>query len=168
MRTPSGFHLIKLNEIRSTDGDMIVEQTHARHILMKPNELQDDATVKQKLNAVRERIIKGEDFAAFASSMSEDPGSAVNGGDLGWNGPGTFVPEFDAALSKLAENEISEPIRTPFGWHVIQLLGKRKFDTTEESMRQRAFAQLRESKADEETELWLRRLRDEAYIDTSI
>ena len=168
MRTPSGFHLIKLNEIRSTDGDMIVEQTHARHILMKPNELQDDATVKQKLNAVRERIIKGEDFAAFASSMSEDPGSAVNGGDLGWNGPGTFVPEFDSALSKLAENEISEPIRTPFGWHVIQLLGKRKFDTTEESMRQRAFAQLRESKADEETELWLRRLRDEAYIDTSI
>ena len=168
MRTPSGFHLIKLNEIRSTDGDMIVEQTHARHILMKPNELQDDATVKQKLNAVRERIIKGEDFAAFASSMSEDPGSAVNGGDLGWNGPGTFVPEFDAALSKLAENEISEPIRTPFGWHVIQLLGKRKFDTTEESLRQRAFAQLRESKADEETELWLRRLRDEAYIDTSI
>ena len=166
MRTPSGFHLIKLNQVRSTEGDMIVEQTHARHILMKPNELQDDATVKQKLNAIRERILKGEEFGPFASSLSEDPGSSVQGGDLGWNGPGTFVPEFDAAMAKLAENEISEPVRTQFGWHIIQLLGRRQFDTTEESMRQRAFNQLRESKADEETELWLRRLRDEAFIET--
>ena len=166
MRTPSGFHLIKLNQVRSTEGDMVVEQTHARHILMKPNELQDDATVKQKLNAIRERILKGEEFGPFASSLSEDPGSSVQGGDLGWNGPGTFVPEFDAAMAKLAENEISEPIRTQFGWHIIQLLGRRQFDTTEDSMRQRAFNQLRESKADEETELWLRRLRDEAFIET--
>jgi len=166
MRTPSGFHLIKLNQVRSTEGDMIVEQTHARHILMKPNELQDDATVKQKLTAIRERILKGEEFGPFASSLSEDPGSSVQGGDLGWNGPGTFVPEFDAAMAKLSENEISEPIRTQFGWHIIQLLGRRQFDTTEDSMRQRAFNQLRESKADEETELWLRRLRDEAFIET--
>ncbi len=168
MRTPSGFHLIKLNEQRSTAGSPLVEQTHARHILIKPNELQDDATVKQKLTAIRERILKGEEFAAFASSMSEDPGSSVNGGDLGWNGPGTFVPEFDATMNALKDNEMSEPIRTQFGWHLIQVLGRRSFDTTEESMRQRAFQQLRESKADEETELWLRRLRDEAFVDTSI
>ncbi len=167
IRTPSGFHLIKLNETRDISGSSkVVEQNHARHILIKPNELQDDATVKQKLTSIRERILKGEDFSAFASSMSEDPGSSVNGGDLGWNGPGTFVPEFEATLARLNDNDISEPIRTQFGWHVIQLLGRRSFDTTEEQMRNRAFNQLRESKADEETELWLRRLRDEAFVDT--
>ena len=168
MRTPSGFHLIKLNQTRSTEGNAVVEQTHARHILIKPNELQDDATVRQKLTAIRERILKGEDFAAFATSMSQDTGSAVTGGDLGWNGPGTFVPEFEATLARLKDNEISEPFRTQFGWHIIQLLGRRSFDTTEESARQRAFQQLRESKADEETELWMRRLRDEAFVDTNI
>ncbi len=167
IRTPSGFHLIKLNETRDISGSSkVVEQNHARHILIKPNELQDDATVKQKLTSIRERILKGEDFSAFASSMSEDPGSSVNGGDLGWNGPGTFVPEFEATLARLNDNDISEPIRTQFGWHVIQLLGRRSFDTTEEQMRNRAYNQLRESKADEETELWLRRLRDEAFVDT--
>ncbi|MFM1885773.1 MAG: hypothetical protein RL026_930 [Pseudomonadota bacterium] len=169
LRTPSGFHLVKLNDIRSVDGRSKVEaQVHSRHILIKPNELQDDATVQQKLAGIRERILKGEEFAAFASSLSEDPGSAVEGGDLGWTGPGTFVPEFAAQLDALKENEISEPFRTQFGWHIVQLLGRRDFDTTEESLRQRAYAQLRESKADEETELWLRRLRDEAFVDTDL
>lgn len=166
IRTPSGFHLIKLNQTRSTEGDMVVEQNHARHILIRPNELQDDATVKQRLNDIRAKVLKGEDFAAFASSLSADPGSSVAGGDLGWNGPGTFVPEFEATLAKLKDGELSEPIRTQFGWHLIQLLGRRKFDTTEEAARQRAFTQLRESKADEETELWLRRLRDDAFVET--
>lgn len=165
LRTPTGFHLVRLNETRSSDGSKVVNQTHARHILMKPNALQDDATVRQKLEGLRERIQKGEEFAVLATSMSEDPGSAVNGGDLGWTNPGTFVPEFSAALDRLEENELSEPIRTEFGWHLIQLLGRRQFDTTDDVLRQRAFAQLRESKADEETELWLRRLRDEAFVE---
>lgn len=168
LATPNGYHLVKLVAVRSTEGSPIEEQVHARHVLMKPNQLQDDATVKQKLSSIRERILKGEDFAAFASSMSEDPGSSVNGGDLGWSGPGTFVPEFESVLAGLKENEISEPFRTQFGWHIVQLLGHRQFDTTEESLRQRAFGQLRESKADEETELWLRRLRDEAFVDTEL
>lgn len=168
LATPSGFHLVKLNAVRSTDGSRIEDQNHARHILMKPNELQDDATVRQKLAGVRQKILDGEDFAAFASSMSEDSGSAVNGGDLGWNGPGTFVPEFESTLAGLQINEISDPFRTQFGWHIIQLLGRRQFDTTEEALRQRAFQQLRESKADEETELWLRKLRDEAFVDTDL
>jgi peptidyl-prolyl cis-trans isomerase SurA len=168
LNTPTGIHLVKLNAVRSTEGSRIQDQTHARHILMRPNTLQDDATVRQKLSAVRERILKGEEFAAFASSMSEDSGSAVNGGDVGWNGPGTFVPEFESTLTALAENEISEPFQSQFGWHIVQLLGRRQFDTTEESLRQRAFQQLRESKADEETDLWLRRLRDEAFVDTEI
>jgi len=166
--TPNGFHLFKLNDVRSTEGSRIEAQVHARHILIRPNALQDDATVRQKLASIREKILKGEDFAAFASSMSEDSSSAVNGGDLGWTGPGTFVPEFESTLTGLKDNEVSEPFRTQFGWHIVQLLGRRQFDTTEESLRQRAFRQLRESKADEETELWLRRLRDEAFVDTDV
>jgi peptidyl-prolyl cis-trans isomerase SurA len=165
LRTPSGYHIVKLNNMRGSDLQTVVEQVHARHILLKPTEIQDDATVEQRLRTVRERILAGEDFAGIAKTLSEDPGSASEGGDLGWTGPGTFVPEFEATLGKLAENEISQPFRTQFGWHIIQLLGRRQFDNTDELRRQRAFVQLRESKADEETELWLRRLRDEAYVD---
>ena len=168
LRTPTGFHLIKLNEVRGAEGSMIQDQTHARHILLRPNELEDDATIRLKLIGIREKILNGEDFAAFASSMSQDSGSAVDGGDLGWSGPDTFVKEFDAVIARLEINEISEPFRTQFGWHIVQLLGRRQFDTTEDTIRQRAFNQLRESKADEETELWLRRLRDEAFVDTDV
>jgi peptidyl-prolyl cis-trans isomerase SurA len=165
IRTPSGFHIIKLNEMRG-NAQVIVNQVHARHILIKPNELQDDATVQQKLASIRDRIVnKGELFQAVASVVSEDPGSASEGGDLGWAGPGTYVPEFEKQLAQLQPDEISEPFRTQFGWHIIQLLGRRQFDTTQDVIRQRAFAALRESKADEETELWLRRLRDEAYVE---
>ena len=165
LRTPTGYHIVRLNEMRGEAGQGVVEQTHARHILLKPTEVQDDATVEQRLRDVRARILKGEDFAGLAKTLSEDPGSAVDGGDLGWTTPGTFVPEFDKALAGLKENEISQPFRTQFGWHIVQLLGRRQFDNTEELQRQRAFMQLRESKADEEVELWLRRLRDEAYVD---
>jgi peptidyl-prolyl cis-trans isomerase SurA len=165
LRTPSGYHIVRLNEIRGTDQQTSIEQVHARHILLKPTEIQDDATVEQRLRTVRERILKGEDFAGLAKILSEDPGSAAEGGDLGWTGPGTFVPEFDKVLDGLAKDEISVPFRTQFGWHIVQLLGRRQYDNTDELRRQRAFAQLRESKADEETELWLRRLRDEAYVE---
>lgn len=165
IRTPSGFHILKLNEMRG-NAQVIVNQVHARHILIKPNELQDDATVQQKLSSIRDRILnKGENFMAVASVVSEDPGSAAEGGDLGWAGPGTFVPEFEKTLAQLQPDEISQPFRTQFGWHIIQLLGRRQYDTTQEVIRQRAFMALREAKADEETELWLRRLRDEAYVE---
>jgi peptidyl-prolyl cis-trans isomerase SurA len=167
IRTPSGFHILKLNAIDGSGAEqVIVNQTHARHILIKTTELQDDATVQQKLMAIRDRILnKGEDFAAVASVVSEDPGSGADGGDLGWQNPGTFVPEFEKQLAQLQPDEISQPFRTQFGWHIIQLLGRRQFDTTDEVRHQRAFTALRESKADEETELWLRRLRDEAYVE---
>jgi len=165
IRTPSGFHIVKLNSMKG-DNQVIVNQVHARHILIKPNELQDDATVEQKLVGIRDRILnKGENFAAVASVVSEDPGSSAEGGDLGWAGPGTFVPEFEKQLAQLQPDEISQPFRTQFGWHIIQLLGRRQFDTTDDVRRQRAFAALREAKADEETELWLRRLREEAYVE---
>ena len=165
LRTPSGYHIVRLNELRGEAAQGLVEQTHARHILLKPTEIQDDATVEQRLRAVRERILKGEDFAGLAKTLSEDPGSATEGGNLGWTTPGTFVPEFDKALAALQQDEISQPFRSQFGWHIVQLLGRRQFDNTEEMRRQRAFMQLRESKAEEEIELWLRRLRDEAYVD---
>ncbi|MDP8985240.1 MAG: peptidylprolyl isomerase [Pseudomonadota bacterium] len=165
VRTPSGFHIVRLNERRSGEAQVIVNQIHVRHILLKPNELDDDETIRQKLSKLRERILKGEDFAGIASATSADPGSAPDGGDLGWSGPGTFVPEFDKAIADLKVNEISEPFKTRYGWHIVQMLGTRTYDSTDDVRRQRAFAAIRESKADEETELWLRRLRDEAFVE---
>ena len=166
VRTPTGFHLVRLDETRGGDsGPVMVEQVHARHILMRPNEVQDDATTRQRLAALRDRILAGEDFGALASVTSEDPGSASRGGDLGWTSPGTFDPEFENALSKLQQDEISEPFRSQFGWHIVQLLGKRTHDQSDELRRQQVLTALRESKVDEETELWLRRLRDEAYVE---
>jgi peptidyl-prolyl cis-trans isomerase SurA len=165
VRTPSGFHIVKLNERRSGEAQVIINQIHVRHILMKTNELDDDETVRQKLSKLRDRILKGEDFAGLASTNSADPGSAPDGGDLGWSGPGTFVPEFDKAIAELKVNEISEPFKSRYGWHIVQMLGTRTYDSTDDVRRQRAFAAIRESKADEETELWLRRLRDEAFVE---
>jgi peptidyl-prolyl cis-trans isomerase SurA len=165
IRTPSGYHIVKLNEIQGGQ-PTIINQVHARHILLKPNELQDDATVQQKLETIRDRIVnKGENFAAVASVVSEDPGSAADGGDLGWTGPGTFVPAFEKQLAQLQPDEISQPFKTQYGWHIIQLLGRRQFDNSEEIIKQQAFNTIRNSKVDEETELWLRRLRDEAYVE---
>ena len=168
VRTPSGFHIVKLNERRSGEAQVIINQIHVRHILMKTNELDDDETVRQKLSKLRDRILKGEDFAGLASTNSADPGSAPDGGDLGWSGPGTFVPEFDKAIADLKVNEISEPFKSRYGWHIVQMLGTRTYDSTDDVRRQRAFAAIRESKADEETELWLRRLRDEAFVEVKM
>jgi peptidyl-prolyl cis-trans isomerase SurA len=165
VRTPSGFHIVKLTERRSGEAPVIINQVHVRHILLKPNELDDDETVRQKLAKLRDRILKGEDFAGIALAMSEDPGSAPDGGDLGWSGPGTFVPEFDKAIADLKPNEISEPFKSRYGWHIVQMLGTRTYDSTDDVRKQRAFAAIRESKADEETELWLHRLRDEAFVE---
>ncbi len=165
VRTPSGFHIVKLNERRGGEAAVIVNQIHVRHILLKTNELDDDATVREKLAKLRQRIINGEDFAGIASATSEDPGSAPDGGDLGWAGPGTFVPEFDKAIADLKPNEVSEPFKTRYGWHIVQMLGTRTYDSTDDVRRQKAFAAIRESKSDEETELWLRRLRDEAFVE---
>lgn len=166
LRTPSGFHLFRLNEIRGGEQQAMINQVHARHILIRPTELEDDQTVSQRLADIRKRVLEDdEDFAAIAAVASQDPGSAADGGDLGWAGPGTFVPEFEQQLEALSENEISQPFRSQYGWHIVQLLGRRTHDATDDMRRQRAFAELRESKAEEETELWLRRLRDEAFVE---
>ncbi|MFI4880489.1 MAG: peptidylprolyl isomerase [Steroidobacterales bacterium] len=166
LRTPTGFHIIRLNDERGgASAPTVIDQVHARHILMKTNELADDATVKQKLTALRERIVKGEDFAVLAKTLSEDPGTASEGGDLGWTGPGSFAPEFEQALTGLKDGEISEPVHSQYGWHLIQMLGHRRFDNSDEMKRRQAAEAIRAGKADEETELWLRRLRDDAYVE---
>lgn len=166
IRTPSGFHLFKLNETRGGTQQAVVTQVHARHILLTTNELEDDQTVEQKLTDIRNRIVTGgESFTAIAAVTSQDPGSAADGGDLGWAGPGTYVPEFQKQVDGLQENEISKPFKSQYGWHIVQVLGRRQHDITEDKERQQIYVQLRESKAEEETELWLRRLRDEAFVD---
>ncbi|MBS0365000.1 MAG: peptidylprolyl isomerase [Proteobacteria bacterium] len=165
LRTPTGFHIVRLNEVRGATAQAVENQVHVRHILMKTNELNDDATVRGKLLALRERIEKGEDFAGLAQTNSEDPGSAAEGGDLGWTGPGTFVPEFEQNIANLKDGELSQPFHTQYGWHLAQMLGHRRFDNSDEIKRRQAAEAIRASKADEETELWLRRMRDEAYVE---
>jgi peptidyl-prolyl cis-trans isomerase SurA len=165
IRTPSGLHIFKVLEVRGGEPTALVSQVNARHILMKPNEVEDDDTVRQKLQNIRARVQRGESFEAIASVNSEDPGSAANGGDLGWTGPGTFVPEFERQIDELGDGEISEPFRTQFGWHIVQVIGRRTYDASGDITRNRCVSQMREARADEETEIWLRRLRDEAFVE---
>jgi peptidyl-prolyl cis-trans isomerase SurA len=165
MREPTGFHLVKLNGVRSDSKRVVVDQVHLRHILMRTNELQDDATVRGKLDQLRDKIKGGGDFAVLARTSSEDPGSAPDGGDLGWASPDVFPPELGRAIESLEVNDISEPFHSQYGWEIVQLLGRRRYDSTEELKRKHAMDEIRASKADEETELWMRRLRDEAYVE---
>ena len=168
LQTGTGFHIVRLNDKRSTAGSQIVEQVHLRHILIKTNEVMDDATVRQKLTQMRARILAGEDFAVLAKTTSEDPGSAVNGGDLGWSQLGAYVGAFSVEANKLKDNEISAPFRSDYGWHIVQMLGRRQFDNTETAAREQAYEALRDARLDEATETWLQQLRDEAYVDILI
>ncbi|MFI4914360.1 MAG: peptidylprolyl isomerase [Steroidobacterales bacterium] len=169
LQTPTGFHIVRLNEIRAAGGPQIIQQVHLRHILIMTTELQDDATVKQKLEREREQLLAGrEDFAVLAKTTSQDPGSAVNGGDLGWSQLDAYAPEFAEAAAGLKDNEISEPIHTQFGWHLIQMLGRREFDNTDTAARERAYTALRDSRSEEATELWLQQLRDESYVEIKL
>jgi peptidyl-prolyl cis-trans isomerase SurA len=166
LQTPSGFHIVKLLETRAAGGPQIVQQVHLRHILLKPTEIEDDATVEQKLARWREQIVSGkEQFAAFAKTYSQDSGSAVNGGDLGWSESSAFVPDFAAVVASLKDGEISQPFHTQYGWHIVQLLGRRDFDNTNEAARERAFEAMRDSRVEEATELWLQQIRDESYVE---
>jgi len=165
IRSSSGFHIFRLNETRGGDEKIVELQSRARHILLIPNEVLDDATIRGRLEAIRERVLNGESFADIAMLESEDPGSAPRGGDLGWNPPGSFVAEFDVQLDQLSPGEVSEPFITPFGWHLIMLEDRQERDTTEDVRRMQAIQAIRASKQEQETELWLRRLRDEAWVE---
>jgi peptidyl-prolyl cis-trans isomerase SurA len=159
-----GFHIIKLEEVRSKS-TMIVRQTHARHILIRTNEVTSDEDARQRLEQLRERIINGDDFDTLARSNSDDKASAIKGGDLGWSTPGNLVPAFEEQMDLLAVGETSPPFKTQFGWHIVQVLGRRDYDATDETRRDQARKAVRDEKADEALDAYLRRLRDEAYIE---
>nr|MCH9799554.1 peptidylprolyl isomerase [Betaproteobacteria bacterium] len=164
IRSPNGFHIIKINNKRSADSTLIVEQTHARHILIKLNEVVSEQEAKQKMDGLKERLDNGADFAELAQQYSED-GSANSGGDLGWVNPGDTVPEFETAMNALAPEEISEPIRSPFGWHIIQVLERRKQDMTDQAARIQARKEIFSRKVEEAYEDWIHELRDRAFVE---
>jgi len=167
LRSSAGFHIVRLNGLRAGQ-PVVVKQWHARHILVKTNQVVGDEQAKAKVAELRQRIAEGADFAELAKLHSEDAGSRVEGGDLGWSDPSAFVPEFSQAMTSLKEGEVSQPFATPFGWHIVQLLGVRDQDVTDQARRNRASAQLRNRKLEEQGQLWLQRLRDEAYLEVRL
>ena len=165
LRSPSGFHLLKLIDKRGGKKTQAITQIQARHILVRTNDIVSADDARQRLEKLRQRIENGDDFAELAKSHSEDPGSAINGGDLGWVNPGQTVPEFERAMAVLKPNEISTPVRTSYGFHLIQVLERRQQDVTHERDQADARQQIHARKTDERYEQWVRQLRDEAYID---
>lgn len=163
-QTASGFHILLLEDYQGGQR-AIVKQTHARHILIRTNEITSDDDAKTRLTQVRQRIMAGEDFATLARSHSEDKGSAINGGDLSWVSPGSLVDKFEEVMDSLTVDEISQPFQTEFGWHIVQVLERREHDSTDDARREKARATLKEQKADEALELYIRRLRNQAYVD---
>jgi peptidyl-prolyl cis-trans isomerase SurA len=164
IRSPSGFHIIKLVEERG-DERHIVNQTHVRHILLKTDAVHTNETIKARMDQLEIRLRNGEDFATLAKSNSQDTISAAKGGDLGWVNPGDLVPKFEEVMNNTPKGQISQPFETEFGWHILQVLGRREHDSTEEYKRSKARQLIRKRKGDEELFLWLRRLRDEAYVE---
>lgn len=167
IRSPSGFHVIQLNDVRGVDR-VVVTQRNARHILIQPTEVLSDEQARQHLQELRQRIEAGEEFDLLAQTESDDTGTARRGGDLGWTSPGTFVPEFEEVLDNLQPGELSPVFRTQFGWHLVELLDTREYDGTDEARRNQAAQMIRLRKIEEETQAWLRQLRDEAYVEVRL
>ena len=164
IRSPSGFHIIKISDLKDME-ENIVEQTHARHILVKINELRTDKQANEKLIQLKLRIDNGDDFDLLAKGNSDDAMSAIDNGDLGWSIPGKLVPEFQRVLDELEINETSEPFKSRFGWHIAQVLGRRNHDNTESIKRARARKVIGDRKLNEALQNWNRELLDEAYIE---
>jgi len=163
IRSPSGFHLIYMQELRG--GEQIVAQTEVRHILVKPSEILTDDQARELVASLRARAEAGEEFADLAREYSEDIGSAQEGGELGWTMPGQMVPEFQEAMDATAVGEISDPIRTQFGWHILMVEGRRDQDVTSDAVRKKAADYLHNRKYQEELDAWLQQIRDEAFVD---
>lgn len=164
VRSDSGFHLIKMADRRGGE-DMMVKQTSVRHILVKPSEIMTDQQAQQLVIELKQRAEAGEDFAELAREYSEDIGSAQEGGDLGWTSPGQMVPEFEKTMEATAIGEISDPVRSQFGWHILEVLDRRDEDMTDTATRNMAMNYLHKRKYDEELDAWLRQIRDEAFVD---
>jgi peptidyl-prolyl cis-trans isomerase SurA len=168
IRTSSSLHIIKVNDMRSAVQKSQVDQVFVRHILVTPNEIIDSETAQQRLNDTLERLAEGEEFAELAKLISDDPGSANNGGEMDWSGPGTFVPEFEEVVNATEIGGISEPFESRFGWHIVEVMDRRVYDNTEDLKETNCVAKIRNGKMEEETQLWVQRLRDEAYVDIII
>jgi len=164
LRSSNGFHILKLNDRRGSTSPVIARQTHARHILIKTNELVSEAEARRRLADLKERLDNKADFAELARLHSEDS-SNVKGGDLGWLSPGDTVPAFERAMDALDPGQVSGPIQSPFGWHLIQVLARRNQDISREHQRLEARKSLQARKSDEARQEWLRQLRDRAYIE---
>jgi peptidyl-prolyl cis-trans isomerase SurA len=164
IRSPAGFHILKLVDVRSRNAPTIVKQTHARHILVRVNENLSDAEAKAKIDRIRERILGGAKFEDQAKVNSDDS-SSTKGGDLGWLSPGETVPDFEKAMDALKVDEISEPVRTPFGWHLIEVLGRREQDVSKDRQRAQARQAITQRKSEEAFQDFIRQTRDRAYVE---
>jgi len=164
IRSPSGFHIITIVDKKGGQTHLVT-QTNARHILIKPSIVDDHERVKRRLNEIRTQIINGDDFATMAKAHSDDTSSAAKGGDLGWFKPGTMVPEFDAVVQGLLIGDISEIVQTSFGYHIIEVLGRRSHNDADEVLRSKAREVLKSRRIAEEKELFYHRIRDEAFIE---
>lgn len=167
IRTPGGFIILKLNAKRGGES-VVVDEVHVRHILIKPSEIRTEAQTQELIKRIHDRIEAGEDFATLAKTFSEDPGSALNGGDLNWVNPDSLVPEFRAVLADTPQGKLSKPFQTQYGWHVLEVLGRRATDSTSQAREQQAMNALRNRKYDEELQTWLRQIRDEAYVEIKL
>ena len=163
IRSDSGFHLVYMAEVRG--GEEMVAQTEVRHILIKPSEIMTDSQARELAATLKSRAQSGEDFGELAREYSEDIGSAQEGGELGWTNPGQMVPEFEAAMNATPVDQISDPVRTQFGWHILQVQGRRDQDMTDQATRAKAMDYLHNRKYQEELQAWLQRIRDEAFVD---
>ncbi|MCB1754842.1 MAG: peptidylprolyl isomerase [Gammaproteobacteria bacterium] len=164
LRSPNGFHLLKVQEIKD-DSASTVTETKARHILLKETATRDSDASRALLQQIRQRLTDGESFASLAQEFSDDPNSASQGGELPWYKPGEMIPEFEQVAQSLPTGQVSEPFRSSFGWHLVETLERRAVDPSQKNQRAEAEATLRKTRADEEYELWLRRLRADAYVE---
>ncbi len=163
IRSASGFHIVLLSDRRNFQ-QVLTEQTRSRHILIRSNDLISEEDAKNRLNELRTQILGGEDFGKVARLYSVDYSSGAEGGDIGWMESGATVPEYEAIAKNLASGEISLPFRSQFGWHIVEVTGRRTVDETEESKRRKIESQLLRQKQRESYDIWKRRLRDEAYV----
>jgi peptidyl-prolyl cis-trans isomerase SurA len=168
-RTPGGFIILKLLEKRGGEGQaQMRDEVHVRHILIKPSEIRSEEETKRLAQKIYDRIQNGDDFGELAKSFSEDPGSALNGGDLNWVDPNSLVPEFRQVMNDTPQGTLSKPFKTAYGWHVLEVLGRRATDSTNQARDQQALTVLRNRKYDEELQTWLRQIRDEAYVEIKL
>ncbi len=165
IRSPSGFHIIKLLDRRSTEQRHTVQQTLARHILIRPNEVVSNAEAKQRITRLYDRIEAGADFGQLARASSDDTASAVEGGSLGWVNPGVMVPEFEEQMNKLQPGQISPPFESQYGWHIVQVMARRQHDDTQQYERMQARQLIGKRKTEDAVENWLREMRAEAYVE---